>query len=290
MRKIDGKTRTLGLIGNPVEHSLSPFIHNYIAEKMDINTVYTTFKVEKDDVVTAVKGAYALNILGMNVTVPHKSNVIEGLCDIEPLAKAIGAVNTLVRTENGYKGYNTDITGLKRELDDEGISLKNEHVVILGAGGASRAIAFLSANEQAEDILILNRTFEKAQNIADNVNSYFGKKIAQAAVINDYAKVMTHEKYIAIQTSSVGLYPNNDQAVIEDDEFYSRLKCAVDIIYNPLETKFMKLAKDKNIPAYNGLKMLMYQGISAYELWNDISVSKELGRELYECLERQFNE
>lgn len=290
MREIDGKTRTLGLIGNPVEHSLSPFIHNYIAEKMNINTVYTTFKVEKGDVITAVKGAYALNILGMNVTVPHKSAVIEALSDIEPLAKAIGAVNTLVRTKEGYKGYNTDILGLKRELDDEGVLLKDEHIVILGAGGASRAIAFLCADEQAREIIILNRTLEKAQDIADNVNGYYGKNIARAAMLNSYDTVMTGDKYIAIQTSSVGLYPNNDQAVIEDEEFYAKLKCAVDIIYNPLETQFMKLAKAKGVVAYNGLKMLMYQGISAYELWNDIEVGEELIRELYSCLERQFNE
>lgn len=290
MRKIDGKTRTLGLIGNPVEHSLSPFIHNYIADKMDINTVYTTFKVEKDDVLTAVKGAYALNILGMNVTVPHKSAVIEALSDIEPLAKAIGAVNTLVRTKEGYKGYNTDILGLKRELDDEGICLKDEHIVILGAGGASRAIAFLCADEQAGEIIILNRTLEKAQDIADNVNNYYGKNIARAGTLDSYDTIMTDNKYIAIQTSSVGLYPNNNQAVIEDEEFYTKLKCAVDIIYNPLKTQFMKLAKAKGVVAYNGLKMLMYQGISAYELWNDIKVSEELIKELYSCLERQFNE
>ena len=290
MRKIDGKTRTLGLIGNPVEHSLSPFIHNYIADKMEINTVYTTFKVEKDDVLTAVKGAYALNILGMNVTVPHKSAVIEALSDIEPLAKAIGAVNTLVRTKEGYKGYNTDILGLKRELDDEGICLKDEHIVILGAGGASRAIAFLCADEQAGEIIILNRTLEKAQDIADNVNNYYGKNIASAGTLDSYDTIMTDNKYIAIQTSSVGLYPNNNQAVIEDEEFYTKLKCAVDIIYNPLETQFMKIAKAKGVVAYNGLKMLMYQGISAYELWNDIKVSEELIKELYSCLERQFNE
>ena len=113
MIDINGTTRVCGLIGNPVGHSISPVIHNSLARLMDMNMVYTTFKVEKGDVVTAVNGAYALNILGLNVTVPHKQAVMESLVDIDPLAKAIGAVNTLVRTDKGYKGYNTDILGLE---------------------------------------------------------------------------------------------------------------------------------------------------------------------------------
>lgn len=142
MIDINGTTRVCGLIGNPVGHSISPVIHNSLARLMDMNMVYTTFKVEKGDVVTAVNGAYALNILGLNVTVPHKQAVMESLVDIDPLAKAIGAVNTLVRTDKGYKGYNTDILGLERELIDEGVVLVGSRCVILGAGGAARAIAF----------------------------------------------------------------------------------------------------------------------------------------------------
>ena len=129
MIDINGTTRVCGLIGNPVGHSISPVIHNSLAQLMDMNIVYTTFKVEKGDVVTAVNGAYALNILGLNVTVPHKQAVMESLVDIDPLAKAIGAVNTLVRTAKGYKGYNTDILGLERELIDEGVVLLGSEVV-----------------------------------------------------------------------------------------------------------------------------------------------------------------
>ena len=109
---IKGTTRVCGLIGNPVGHSISPVIHNTLADITKTNMVYTTFKVDKEDVAKAVEGAYALDILGLNVTVPHKQSVMDVLVDIDPLAKAIGAVNTLVRKDGGYKGYNTDILGL----------------------------------------------------------------------------------------------------------------------------------------------------------------------------------
>ena len=156
MRTIDGTTKVCGLIGNPVAHSISPLIHNRLAEIRNDNLVYTTFCVASDSVCEAVKGAYALDILGLNVTVPHKQAVMAALADIDPLAEAIGAVNTLVRTEGGYKGYNTDILGLDRELTDAGISLLGRTVVLLGAGGAARAIAFLCAKRGAANIFILN--------------------------------------------------------------------------------------------------------------------------------------
>ena len=202
MIDINGTTRVCGLIGNPVGHSISPVIHNSLAQLMDMNMVYTTFKVEKGDVVTAVNGAYALNILGLNVTVPHKQAVMESLVDIDPLAKAIGAVNTLVRTDKGYKGYNTDILGLERELIDEGVVLLGSRCVILGAGGA--AIAFLCAKSGAKEIYMLNRTKEKAYDIAKAVNDYFGKECIKPMLISEYDKLEADD-YVVIQTTSVGL-------------------------------------------------------------------------------------
>lgn len=162
MGEIKGTTRVCGLIGNPVGHSISPVIHNTLADLCGIDMVYTTFKVEKGAVDTAVKGAYALDILGLNVTVPHKQEVIGTLESVDPLAEAIGAVNTLVRTEHGYKGYNTDILGLERELEEEQVELKDSPVILLGAGGAARAIAFLCVSKGAKEVVILNRTEEKS--------------------------------------------------------------------------------------------------------------------------------
>ena len=249
--------------------------------------VYTTFKVEKGDVVTAVNGAYALNILGLNVTVPHKQAVMESLVDIDPLAKAIGAVNTLVRTDKGYKGYNTDILGLERELIDEGVVLLGSRCVILGAGGAARAIAFLCAKSGAKEIYVLNRTKEKAYDIAKAVNDYFGKECIKPMLISEYDKLEADD-YVVIQTTSVGLYPNVDDVVIDDEAFYKKVKVGVDIIYNPSETRFMKMCKNSGKPACNGLKMLLYQGVAAYELWNDVSVTKEQADKVYNKMKEEL--
>ena len=284
MIDINGTTRVCGLIGNPVGHSISPVIHNSLAQLMDMNMVYTTFKVEKGDVVTAVNGAYALNILGLNVTVPHKQAVMESLVDIDPLAKAIGAVNTLVRTD---KGYNTDILGLERELIDEGVVLLGSRCVILGAGGAARAIAFLCAKSGAKEIYMLNRTKEKAYDIAKAVNDYFGKECIKPMLISEYDKLEADD-YVVIQTTSVGLYPNVDDVVIDDEAFYKKVKVGVDIIYNPSETRFMKMCKNAGKPACNGLKMLLYQGVAAYELWNDVSVTKEQADKVYNKMKEEL--
>ena len=259
MGEIKGTTRVCGLIGNPVGHSISPVIHNTLADLCGIDMVYTTFKVEKGAVDTAVKGAHALDILGLNVTVPHKQEVIRALESVDPLAEAIGAVNTLVRTEHGYKGYNTDILGLERELEEEQVELKDSPVILLGAGGAARAIAFLCVSKGAKEVAILNRTEEKAAVIAEDVNRHLQSKAAYAMKLSDYGK-LTGENYVVIQTTSVGLYPNCDDSVIEDEDFYKRAAVGVDIIYNPAETKFMKLMKAQASLLTIGLKMLLYQG------------------------------
>ena len=285
---MDAKTRLCCLIGNPVGHSLSPMIHNTLAEELGINLCYTAFKVEKDRLHEAVAGADAFNILGMNVTVPHKCEIIKELSDIDPLAARIGAVNTLVRVDGGYKGYNTDAIGLYRELEEENIIIKDKEVIILGAGGASNAITYICADKGAAKIYLLNRTFDKAKKLADDVNSHFGDIVVPLA-ISDY-RLIPGGKYPVIQTTSCGLYPNNDDAPIYDKEFYELVEAGVDIIINPAKTMFMKLCKESGARAYNGLKMLLYQGIAAFELWNDIKVPKNLADKILGMMERKLKE
>ena len=287
MKDIKGTTRICGLIGNPVEHSISPLIHNSLAEFENIDMAYGTFRVNQGEVKKAVDGAFALNILGMNVTVPHKQEVIAALSDIDPLAEAIGAVNTLVRTENGYKGYNTDILGLERELSDAGIKLENNRVVILGAGGAARAIAFLCADKKAAEVIIINRSRTKAEDIANAVNKHFNKEVTKVLGLDEYDR-LEGNSYIMIQTSSVGLYPHNDDVIISDEVFYERASVGVDIIYNPAETMFMKLIKKQGKKAYNGLKMLLYQGVSAFELWNGVTVPDDTIKKVYDLMKKEI--
>lgn len=283
MIEINGLTRTCGLIGNPVEHTLSPMIHNYLAQQMDVNMVYVPFLVEQGRLEDAIKGAYGLHILGCNVTVPYKNDVIPYLAQIDELAVKMGSVNTLVRVDGGYKGYNTDMTGLYRAMSSDGVSIQGEQVIVLGAGGVGRAVAFMCAAKGAAQVWLLNRTVEKAAEVAKEVNLAEGRNCVETLAISDYDK-LADEKYLVIQSTSVGLYPHVEDAVITDPAFYHKVKAGYDLIYRPWETRFMQLVKEQGAPAYNGLKMLLYQGIEAFELWNQCKIEDESAYKLYEML------
>lgn len=284
---IDGYTRTCGLIGNPVEHTLSPFIHNTLAEKLSHNLVYVPFHVEEGQILSAISGAYALNLLGLNVTVPYKSQVMDGLIQIDELAEKIGAVNTLVRMEGGFKGYNTDMPGLYRAMSSEGIQIEGQEIILLGAGGAARAVAFLCASKNASRVYLLNRSLEKAEAVAGEVNEKTGKEVIYPMALSDYHR-LPDQKFLAIQATSVGLYPDVDKAVIEDEAFYRKIHTGYDLIYKPSDTRFMQLVRGHGGKAFHGLKMLLYQGIIAYELWNDLSVPEEMALEIYEVLKEKM--
>lgn len=284
---INGKTMVCGLIGNPVEHTLSPMIHNTLAERSGHNLVYVPFPVEAGKVADAVVGADALQLLGLNVTVPYKSEVIDSLKEIDSLAKDIGAVNTLVRTDGGYKGYNTDMEGLYRAMLSEDVRIEGERIILLGAGGAARAVAYLCALKGADKVYLLNRTLSKAQTVAKEVNSRAGREVIIPMLTEDYV-TLPDGKYLAIQGTSVGLAPNVGDVVIADSAFYEKLHTGFDLIYSPWETKFMQLTKEHGGRAYNGLKMLLYQGIIAYELWNNVHVSEEDAQAVYGKLREHF--
>ncbi len=287
--EINGRTRTCGLIGDPVEHTLSPMIHNTLAGRLGHDLVYVPFPVERGRVAEAVAGAQALHILGLNVTVPYKSEVIACLKEIDPLARDIGAVNTLVQCDGGYKGYNTDMEGLYRAMQSEGIEIAGRDVILLGAGGAARAVAYLCAVKGASKVWLLNRTLEKAQKVADEVNGRVSGTVIRPLRTEEHVRI-PEGKYLAIQGTSVGLAPNTEDAVIEDEAFYEKIHTGFDLIYNPWRTKFMRLVEAHGGRAYNGLKMLLYQGIIAYELWNDTHVCEEDALAVYDKLKEHFRQ
>lgn len=286
--KTDGKTRVCGIIANPVEHSMSPLLQNLFAERTGINLNYVPFKVAEQEVEAAVKGAFALNILGMNVTVPHKQNVMPYLTDLDRTARAVGAVNTLVRTENGFKGYNTDVTGLSRTISEAGMVLKDRDCILIGAGGAAKAAAYVMAEGGASVIYVLNRNTARAKALAADVNHLFQREVALPVALNDYGFI-PKGRYFAVQCTSVGMHPNTQDAPIEDPEFYENIAEAVEIIYTPEETKFMKLVRAAGGRVTGGLNMLLYQGAAAFELWNPgvkvgAEVIAEAGRVLMDKL------
>lgn len=302
--EINGKTRLIGLMGNPVEHTLSPMIHNEMSERMGISSVYVPFKVEEQGVTAAVRGAYELNILGMNVTVPYKNSVMGCLPVLDEAARQIGAVNTLVRMEElgGYKGYNTDMMGLRRQIQEDGISLQGETVVVLGAGGAARAVVYMCLLEETKKIYLLNRTITKAEQIAADMNRIAeqtisftknskedreqdGKQAVIPMALSDYSSIL-EENLIVFQATSIGLSPNIDHAILEDTKFYKKIRVGVDLIYNPANTKFMQMITANGGQAYNALKMLLYQGVIAYELWHNKKIPQDIIQDVYAALKR----
>lgn len=287
-RQINGQTCLCGVLGDPIAHTWSPFIHNALAEAMNVNMVYVPLHVTKEHLEEAILGAYGMHIRGMNVTVPHKQQVMQFLSEIHEGASAIGAVNTLVYRPDGYHGYNTDWMGLERALKDQEISICEKTVLLLGAGGAAHAAAYLCGQQAAEKVFILNRTPEKAIQLAEKMGELFpGTEYCGAQI--EHWKQLAGDGYICVQTTSQGMVPNDDQAVIEEQAFYDKLSAAVDIVYNPGVTKFMKLGKTAGAKVCNGLLMLLYQAVSAFELMHEVTVPKEAVQKIKKELEEQFS-
>ena len=272
---ISGNAKVCGVIGNPVGHSLSPMMQNYFAEKLNLDFAYIPCNVPDEQVGEAIRGIYALGFQGLNVTVPHKQRVMPHLLEIDEAARCIGAVNTLVRMEGGYKGYNTDAEGLYRALKRQGIQVAGQDCLLIGAGGAAKAVAYMLMKHQAKSIAILNRSPEKARLLADQMNRQFGRNTIKAMALSDYQNLEA-PSYLAIQTTSVGMHPHPGHAAIDDPTFYKKIHTAIDIIYTPSRTRFMELVKEAGGQAFNGLDMLIYQGIIAFELWNpNVSITDE---------------
>lgn len=290
MKEIKGTTKMCALLGNPTEHSLSPSIHNTLAYMTATDMAYTTFCVEKEDLGDAVKGAYALGIVGMNVTVPHKQEVMQYLKGVDELAAAVGAVNTLVRQDGGYVGYNTDLPGFLKSVKEAGFDIRGRDVVILGAGGVARAIAFACAFEGAENIYILNRSVDKAFEIKTAVLDYFKEKKLRvyAYELKDSENIKAKD-FLLVQTTNVGMHPNCDDIILKESVLYDNASFGFDVVYNPYETAFIKKMKSKGTKAINGLAMLLYQGIESYKLWyRDVQITKQMEFSSYRRLRDSF--
>lgn len=262
-----GKTKICGIMACPVEHSMSPLMHNFYAEETGIDLHYVPFMVLPEQLEAAVQGAYALHIQGLNVTVPHKQEVMAHLVALDDDARAIGAVNTLVRVEGGFKGYNTDAAGLLRAMTEEGVQIQGQTCILLGAGGAAKAAAYVLARQGASRVYVLNRNQERAQNLALYMNRLIGREVLIPMELDAWNRI-PEDSCLAVQTTSVGMHPKVEEVIIDHPDFYRKIHTAVDAVYIPATTCFMKLAAEAGARTMNGLNMLLYQGIIAYELWN----------------------
>lgn len=257
--------KLFGVIGDPIAHSMSPVMHNDLFNHYGIDAVYVPLHVRKSNLEDAVKGLKVIGIEGFNVTVPHKTEIMNFLDEIDPLAKAIGAVNTVVNKEGSLIGYNTDGRGFVRGLAEEVSSLFDKKVLLVGAGGAARAIYFSMAEAGVQKMDICNRTTEKA-NLLKHACPF---PVNTSILDSEAASKCTEDYDLIIQTTSIGMSPDVDECPL----VFSQLRpgCFVsDIIYNPLETQFLKEAKSLGANIQNGIEMFVYQGALAFEIWTGI--------------------
>jgi len=279
---ITGKSRLAGLIGNPVEHSISPQLHNTLSKYMRVDMAYVAFQVKKEDLEKAVTGLKALNAIGFNVTIPYKKEVMKYIDVNSKEALLMGAVNTVKNICGRLYGYNTDAEGFARSFKEEsGESFKGKKIAIIGAGGASRAIAVKIAMEGADSINVVNRTLERASDIVEVINNNI-RCICRAFTIG--AAVEGHvfkEADIIINTTPVGMYPDVSKSPVEGFPIFSSGQIVYDAIYNPRKTKFLADAEMCGCKTINGFGMLIYQGIFAYEIWTGFKVPEELVREIF---------
>lgn len=268
--KITGRYKVCAVIGDPITHSLSPTIHNTMTKYYAHEMVYVPFHVVPDGLEEAIKGAHALGIQGLNVTMPHKQTVMPLLTHIDEVARKVCAVNTLVYEDKGYKGYNTDVYGLEASMRDGGIEYKGKNVAIIGSGGAAYA-AVECVIGKAQSVHIFNRTLENAKNLKEHFEKYYDTPIFIYEMNEEVPCVME----LVIQTTGIGMGAYKEIMPACSERLLEHAEYAVDLIYNPWETVFLKAAKEAGCKCINGFDMLFYQAVQAYELMNKCNCDEE---------------
>lgn len=267
-----GDARIVGLIGDPVAHSLSPLMHNSAFQALNIKWVYVPFHVRRNDLPEAVAGLRALGLRGVNVTIPHKSAIMPLLDELTPIAAAAGAVNTIVNDGGRLIGDNTDGIGFVRSLQQEaGFIPKDARVLLLGAGGAAQAIAVALARHGVRHIVIANRTVERGEKLAARVRQ-IGTKAQGVPLDEDVIKKVLADTDLLVQTTPAGMAGTSPEeekslpAPLQPHWLHERLVVA-DIVYTPLHTPLVKAALAKGCTIVPGWGMLLYQGVEAFERW-----------------------
>lgn len=268
---INAKTRIIGLIGYPVEHSLSPKMHNAAFQSLGLNYCYVVMPVAPEDISEALKGIRALNILGVNVTMPHKQTVIHMLNKVDDEARFIGAVNTIIN-ENGFlKGFNTDGRGFMESLREAVIDPLHKVVFIIGAGGAARAVGYYLA-QKASKIYLYNRNQQRGLKLVQDL-----KKLNENVIfVENLSKIP--ESDIVINASSLGLKAGDPLPLNPDFLRGDHIVC--DLIY--WDTPFINVAKRKGCKTLNGQGMLLWQGALAFEVWTGVTPPIDVMREALE--------
>ena len=264
--EINAQTRLCGVLGNPVEHSLSPAIHNAAFQKLGLNFVYLAFRIE--DLAGAIRGIKALgNVRGFSVTIPHKVAVIPYLDEVETTAKHIGSVNTIVAENGKLTGYNTDASGAMRALREGGVSLKGQKVLMLGSGGAARAIAFaLGADAEIAALTILGIDEKERRGLVKDLRAKTSLQVEDGSISQETLRRNLKDSHILLHCTPVGMHPKVKETSVPGSMLTPDLT-VMDIVYNPLETRLLREAKEAGCRTIRGLEMFLNQAMAQFELW-----------------------
>ena len=260
---ITGRTEVYGIIGYPVDHSISPAMQTAAFDALGIDAVYVPFSVEPDHLREAVLGLKALNVKGFNVTIPHKERILNLLDDVNEKASFLGAVNTVKSEGQRFIGYNTDADGFSLSLKKNKISVKSKIVTMFGAGGAARAVGFAIAGMNPKVLNIVNRNIQKAEVLSQKLSGFCETK---AFGLNEAGSLVPSSDII-VNTTPVGM--NNNNGKLFDYKLIPESIVVIDIIYKPFETELLKQASQKHCKTLNGLDMLVLQGVASFEIWTD---------------------
>ncbi|MCK4261514.1 shikimate dehydrogenase [bacterium] len=281
--KVEGGTKIVGVFGYPVKHSASPAMHNAAFKALGLDYIYLPFEVRPERLGEAVRGLTALNISGVNVTIPHKEAACSYLDEISKEAKLMGAVNTIIVKSERIIGYNTDGQGFITSLKEDGREeVRSKNLVILGGGGAGRAVATQAALEGAKRISIMDKIVERAEKLSSDIRRNIPSCQVEA-VFEDEIKFRLKEAHFLINATPVGM-KLNDPILIDPDWLQPKL-LVFDLVYNLGETKLMKAARERGCRAVGGLGMLVHQGAISFKLWTGKEAPVKVMRKV---LEEQF--
>ena len=262
---IDGSTTIVGVFGAPVTHTASPAMHNAAFEALEMNWVYLAFCVDPQHLRTALQGAREMGLGGLNLTVPHKILALDCVDEIDPEARKIGAVNTIVIERDKTRGFNTDGSGfLKAVKEDFNLSIKGKRVLVLGAGGAGRGIAVKCALDGAAKVIVANRTLAKIEPIAREIAGT-RSEFQSVALSTDAIRKVIQDVDLVVNATSVGLKEGDSLGL--GAELFSPKQHVYDTIYRPAETQLLQIAESAGAKVANGLSMLLHQGAKAFEIW-----------------------
>lgn len=280
---ITGDTKVYGLFGDPVAHSLSPVMQNVAFAYHGLSCCYVSFQVGKEDLSSAVVAIRALKLGGVNITIPHKEQVIHYLDKVDREAELIGAVNTIVNQDGDLVGYNTDGAGFIRSLQEEAnFNLEGKEAVVLGAGGAARAVAFALALRGAQTLWIFNRTLARAETLAQEICEKTECQATAESLKDDLIRKTLLRAGLLVHASPVGMYPYHDEEPLINPEVLRPGLMVCDLVYNPPKTRLLAAAASRGCSVLSGIGMLVYQGALSFGLWTGKEAPVSLMRAVVE--------